>query len=80
MAAKAQVAEHRDPDEQVAQVGPQQSRDHDGNGDQQAAHGRSAGLFLMGLGPLFPDELADLKFAQTVDDDGADDQCRETAR
>ncbi len=68
---------HRDPYEQVAQVGPQQSRDHDGNGDQQAAHGRSAGFFLMGLGPLFPDELADLKFAQPVDDDGADNQCRE---
>ena len=31
----------------------------------------------MGLGAFFADELADLKFAQTVDDDRADDQAGE---
>ena len=31
----------------------------------------------MGLRSFFADELANLKFAQAVDDDGADDQCRE---
>ena len=77
MAAKAQVANTAIQMKQVAQVSPQQSRNHDGNGDQQPAHGRGAGLLLMRLGPFFADELADLEFAQTVDDDGADDQCRE---
>ena len=76
MAAKAQVAKHRDPDEAVAQVGPQQSWDHDGDRDQQAAHGGRAGFFLMSLGAFFADVLADLKFAQAVDDERADDQCR----
>ena len=68
---------HCDPDKEIAEVGPQQRRNHDGDRDQQAAHGRSAGLLLMRLGTFFANELADLKFAQTVDDDRADDECGE---
>ena len=58
----------------IAQVGPEQRRHQDGDGNQQAAHGRRAGLFLVRLRAFFADVLADLKFAQTLDDDGPDDQ------
>ena len=44
--------------------------------DQQSAHGRRAGFFLMGLRAFFADVLADLKFAQAADDERSDDQAR----
>ena len=69
--------EHRNPHEAVAQIGPQQGWNHNGDGNQQAAHSRSAGLFLMRLGTFFADVLADLKFTQAADDQRPDHQSGE---
>ena len=77
MAAKAQVERDGDPDKAIAQVGPQQRGDDDGNRNQQAAHGGRACFFLMSLGAFFADVLADLKFAQAVDDHRTNDQSGE---
>src|SRR5713101_8290179 len=75
--SKGASGENRNPHEAVAQVRPQQGRNHDGNGNQQATHGRRAGFLLMRLGPFFPDVLADLKLAQAINDERTDDQSRE---
>ena len=65
--AEGQRGEHRDPDEPVAQVGPQQRGNQHADDNQHAAHGGRAGLFLMGLGTFLADVLADLEFAQAAD-------------
>jgi len=65
---------HNDPDEAVAEVGPEQ-RGHDhGNRDQQPAHRRCAGLFLVGFRSLFANELTDLELLQAANDDRPDDE------
>ena len=45
-----------------------------GNHDQNAAHGGRAGFFLVILWAFFANVLADLKFAQAIDDERPDDQ------
>ena len=69
-----------EPDEDIAQIRPQQGGNHDGNGNEQAAHCRSARFFLVGLGPFFANVLANLKFAQAADYQRADDQGSEQGR
>src|ERR1700733_3189682 len=66
-----------DPNEWIAEIGPEQGGDKDGDGDQQAAHGRSAGFFLMRLRALLANVLVNLKIAQTLNDDRADNQSGE---
>jgi hypothetical protein len=63
-----------DPDETVAEVSPEERGNNDRDDDQQAAHGRRAGFFLVGLGSLFADVLSDLEVAQAADDERAHDQ------
>ena len=66
--------EHRDPDETVAEVGPQQRGNDDGNHDEQAAHGGRAGFFLVSFGSFFADVLPDLKIAEATDNERTHDQ------
>ena len=63
-----------DPDEGVGGVGPEHGGQQDGDDDEHAAHGGRAGFFLVRLGPVFADVLADLEFAQLLDDVGPDEQ------
>ena len=79
-AAVGQRRHHRDPDEAIAQVGPQQRRHHHGDHDQHSAHGRSACLALMGLGAVFANVLADLEVAQSPHHRRADHQSHEQRR
>src|SRR6266849_2752563 len=65
---------HGDPDERIAQVRPEQCRHQNGDGDQQAAPGRSARFFLMRLRSLFADVLPDLEIAQAGNHDRPNDQ------
>ena len=74
---KGRGGKHSDPNETVAQVSPQKGWNHDGDGYQQAAHGRGSGFFLVRFGPLLANVLSDLKFAETVDDEGANDEAGE---
>ena len=63
-----------DPDVAVAQVGPEQRRDNDGDQNQRAAHGRCAGLAQMGLRAVAAHRLADLILAQRADQPGTKQQ------
>ncbi len=72
--AEGQRRQHGDPDEAIGQVGPEQRRNQHGDHDEDAAHGRRAGLLLVGLGAVFADVLADLEFAQAMNDGRANDQ------
>src|SRR5712692_3546242 len=65
---------HGDPDERIAQVRPEQCRHQNRDGDQQAAHGWRARLFLMRLRSLFADVLPDLEIAQAGNHDRPNDQ------
>ena len=69
--------EHGNPDKRIAQVGPEQRGNQDGDGNQQAAHGGRAGLFLMSLRAFFADVLPDLKITQPLNHDRTDDQAGE---
>ena len=72
--------EYGDPDEAVAEVGPEQRGDDDRDDDEQSAHGGRAGFFLMRLRAFFADVLADLEIAQAVDNERADNECGEKRR
>src|SRR5581483_7368127 len=65
--AKADGREYDQPDEMVGKVCPEQGGNDDRDGNQYAAHGWGAGFFLVGLGALFTDVLADLKFPKLAD-------------
>src|SRR5580765_7933847 len=65
---------HTDPDKWIAQIGPQECRNHDADGNQQTAHGGRACLFMVSLRSLFSDVLPDLKFTQAPNDNRANDQ------
>src|ERR1035441_2680343 len=69
--------EDGDPDKWIAQIGPEQGRHQNCDRDQQATHGGSAGFFLVCLRSLFADILANLKFAQTLNHYGTDNQSGE---
>src|SRR5277367_3501161 len=58
----------------VAQIGPEQSGDHDGGDDQHTAHGGGSGFFLVRFGAFFADVLLHLQRAQALDDPGAHEQ------
>ena len=75
--AEGQRRDHGDPDEAVAQVGPQQRRDQHADNDQHAAHGRRAGFLLVGLRAVLADVLADLEFTQAANHRRADDEADE---
>src|SRR5437763_15261017 len=74
---KRNRGKHRNPDKWMAQVGPQQCRDHDADGNEQAAHGGRSSFFVMSLRTFCPDVLSDLKFLQTSNNNRAHDQTRE---
>ena len=78
--AETQQPEQRDPDVRIAQVRPQQRRNHDRNDDQDAAHRRRAGLLLMRLRPVFADVLPDLELAQLANQPGPEDDAKEQSR
>src|SRR5262249_29582587 len=67
----------RQPHKYIAQIRPQESRHHDGDGNQQPAHGGRACFLLMGFRPFFADILADLEVAQPIDYKRAYDQAGE---
>ena len=71
-AAEGERREHYHPNERIGKITPQKGRQQDRDADEHAAHSRRAGFFLVFLRPLFADVLADLKFAQLVNDERAD--------
>ena len=71
--AEGQRGADGDPDEGVGGIGPEHRGQQDGDDDKDAAHGRRARFFLVRLRPVFADVLADLEFAQLLDDVGADE-------
>ena len=82
--AEGQGGTHYQPDEGIGEVAPQQRGQKDGDTDQYPAHGGGAGLFLVVLRTVFTDVLADLEFAQLIDDEGpneeGDEHCSETGK
>ena len=80
-AAECRRRDHRDPDEHVREVGPEQRRCDRGSQDQQAAHRGRAGLGPVRLGSFLPDHLADLEVTQLADhprsEHEADDERRQ---
>ncbi len=79
--SKRQRRRHRDPDEAVAQIGPQQRGDDHADHDEHSAHGGCPGFLLVGLRAILAYVLADLEFTQTANhgraDDKTDEQCGE---
>ena len=75
--AEGQGREHGDPDEAVGQVSPQQRGNQHADDDQHAAHGGRAGFLLVGLWAVLANVLADLEFAQAMNDRRSDDQSDE---
>ncbi len=75
--AEGQRGKHHQPDEGIGKVAPQQRGQEDGNTDEHAAHGRGAGLFLVALGTVLANVLADLKLAQLLNDERPDEQSDE---
>ncbi len=73
-ASESQHRQNCHPDEAVAQVGPQQRWHHGRNHDQDASHGRSAGLGLVRLGTVLADILANLELAQAANHSRSDHQ------
>src|SRR5258708_7780316 len=72
--AKRHRGKHSDPHKRIAQVRPEQRRHQDGDGDQQAAHGRRASFLLVSLRTLFAYVLPDLEIAQAPNHDRPNDQ------
>src|SRR5215470_18072865 len=66
--------EHRQPNETVAEVSPEQGGNNDRDHDQQAAHGRRACFFLVSFGSFFANELTDLEIAEPSNDERAYDE------
>src|ERR1700728_2240128 len=75
--AKGQGGKHHQPDEGIGKVAPQQRGQEDGDTDQYATHGGSAGLFLVALGTVLTNVLADLKLTQLLNDERPDEQSNE---
>src|SRR5258708_33102916 len=75
--AKGHRGKHCDPDKRIAQVRPEQRRHQDGDGDQQAAHGRRASFLLVSLRTLFAYVLPNLEIAQALNHDRPNDQSSE---
>ena len=73
-AAEGERRKHHHPYEWIREITPQQRGQQNGNADKHAAHGGRAGLLLVLLRPFLADVLADLKFAQLVDDEWPDHQ------
>jgi hypothetical protein len=72
--AEGHDAEDRDPDVGVGQVRPQQRGHHDGDDDQDPAHGRRSGLLLVRLGAFLANDLPDLELAQLPNQPGPQNQ------
>ncbi len=72
--AEGEGGEYGDPDEGIGGVCPENCGQDNGDHDEDAAHGGRAGFFLMRLGSVFADVLADLKFAELFNDVGADEE------
>ena len=71
--AECECRAHRDPHQRIGGISPQHRRQQNCNRDQHPAHGRRAGLFQMGLRPVVANILADLKFAQFLNDIRSDE-------
>ncbi len=69
--------QERDPDVEIAQVGPKQRGGDDRDHNQYAAHGGGAGLLLVTLGAFLADVLADLEFAQLANQQGPEDETQQ---
>ena len=54
----------KEPNKNIPEVGPEQSRDNNTEIDEHPAHGRRTGFRLVGLRPIFPNILADLKLLE----------------
>src|ERR1700676_3167763 len=74
---KSRRSNNGNPHESVGQVSPQQGRNHDRDGNQQPAHSGSSRFFLVGFRSFLADVLSDLKFAETIDDERANDESGE---
>ena len=72
--AEGQRGKDGDPDEGIGGIGPEHRGQQNGDDDEHAAHGGRAGFFLVRLRAVFADVLADLEFAQLLDDVGPDEQ------
>ncbi len=71
--AEGQGGEDGDPDEGVGGIGPEHGGQQNGDDDEDAAHGGRARLLQVRLRAVFADVLADLEFAQLLDDVRADE-------
>ena len=81
--AESERGKDGDPDKGVGRIGPEYGGQQNGDDDEHSAHGGSAGFLLVRLRAVFADVLADLEFAQLLDDVGADehrDQQRRAGR
>ena len=65
--AEAERDEDRDPYVGIADVGEQDRREQERSEDQQTAHGRRAGLLLMGLRNNVADSLAEVRGPEALD-------------
>src|SRR5438067_2978206 len=72
--------EYGNPDEPVAQVGPEERRHNNRDNNQQSTHGRGPGFFLMSLRAFLPDVLPDLEITQTANHQGTDNESGEKSR
>ena len=75
--AVGQRRRHSNPDEAIAQIGPQPCWHDHGDHDQHAAHGGSPRLALVGLRAIFANILADLEVTQSPYHRRADHQSHE---
>ena len=72
--AKSDRGENCDPDERVAEVGPEQRRHERRGQNQEAAHRRRAGLGPVRRRPFVTDHLPDLELLQLADHPRTEDE------
>ena len=72
--------QHRNPDVDVPQIGPEQRRHQRGGQNQQTSHRRRAGFRRVRRRAFVPDDLADLKLAQLANEPRAEQQADEQRR
>ena len=70
--AVAERHEEHDPDEAVGEIGPEQSRNRDGEENERAAHRRRAVLDEMGLGPVGAHGLSEMQVLKAGDHPGTE--------
>src|SRR5712692_6597810 len=78
--SKTEKREQREQDKWIGQIRPKKHRHSRGKNDEHAAHGWRARFFLVLLGALLADELADLQFAETANQPGTKNQRQKHGR